>query len=267
MERSRRGTFQKVREGKVLGSGVAKYGFAYVLDGEGKRIGLRAEDEAIGVVRRIFRVLAEGKSVNAVSKKLDEAGVPTPARSVLGWSRAQIRNIIVRDDAYRPHTAEEIAPFISREIAATLDPDRTYGFWYYNRRDVSRWKKRDSTGPYRERWRTEIRDREEWLTVPIPNAGVPLEHVEAAREKLANAKRPSRAGGREWELSGGILRCAECGMAMRARTVRSRKGGSHLVRARGRQVPPGLVRGPLHGRQTLFEVGDKAPQIGGANHE
>lgn len=76
MERSRRGTFQKVREGKVLGSGVAKYGFAYVLDEAGKRIGLRVEDEAIGVVRRILRMLADGESVNAVRKTLDEAGVP-----------------------------------------------------------------------------------------------------------------------------------------------------------------------------------------------
>ena len=40
-----------------------------------------------------------------------------------------------------------------------------------------------------------------------------------------------------------------------------------LVRARGRQVPPGLVRGPLHGCQTFLEVRDKALQIGGANHE
>ena len=225
MERSRRGTFQKVREGKVLGSGVAKYGFTYVLDEADKRIGLRVEDEAMGVVRRIFRMLAEGESVNAIRKRLDETGVPTPARSTLGWSRAQIRNI-AQDDAYRPHTAEEVEPLVSREVAVTLDPSSTYGLWYYNRRDVSRWKERDSTGAYRERWRTEIRDREEWLAVPIPDAGVPLEHVEAAREKLANAKKPSRAGGREWELSGGILRCAECRTAMRARTVRSRKGGA-----------------------------------------
>jgi site-specific DNA recombinase len=225
MERSRRGTFQKVREGKVLGSGVAKYGFAYVLDEAGKRIGLRVEDKAIGVVRRILRMLADGESVNAVRKTLDEAGVPTPARATLGWSRAQIRNI-VWDDAYRPHLAGEVGPLVSREVAATLDPNRTYGLWYYNRRDVSRWKERDLTGAYRERWRTEMRDREDGLAVPIPNAGVPLEHVEAAREKLANAKKPSRAGGREWELSAGILRCAGCGAAMRARTVRSRKGGS-----------------------------------------
>src|SRR5918993_1885234 len=40
-----------------------------------------------------------------------------------------------------------------------------------------------------------------------------------------------------------------------------------LVRARGRQVPPRFVRGLLHGRQTFLEVGDKALQIGGANHE
>jgi site-specific DNA recombinase len=190
-----------------------------------EQIGLRVEDEALNVVRRIFRMLAEGQSVNAVRKALDEAGVPTPARSALGWSRAQIRNI-VRDDAYRPHTAEEVEPLVSREVAAALDPNRSYGLWYYNRRDVSRWKERDATGAYRERWCTEMRDREDWLAVPIPDAGVPLEHVEAARGKLANAKRPSRAGGRDWELSGGILRCAECGAAMRARTARSRKGGA-----------------------------------------
>jgi site-specific DNA recombinase len=124
MERSRRGTFQKVREGKVPGSGVAKYGFAFVLDDEGKRVGLRVEEEALGAVRRIFRMLAEGESVNCVRKTLDEASVPTPAGSALGWSRAQIRNI-VWDDAYRPHTAEpRCGPEALRPPAAPRTPCR-----------------------------------------------------------------------------------------------------------------------------------------------
>jgi site-specific DNA recombinase len=46
----------------------------------------------------------------------------------------------------------------------------------------------------------------------------PREWVDAAREALKNNRRPARAGRREWELSSGILRCAECGRAMSART-------------------------------------------------
>jgi Recombinase zinc beta ribbon domain len=43
------------------------------------------------------------------------------------------------------------------------------------------------------------------------------EWVDAAREDIKNNRRPARAGARECELSGGILRCAECGRAMSAR--------------------------------------------------
>lgn len=43
--------------------------------------------------------------------------------------------------------------------------------------------------------------------------------VEAAREALAKNRRPANAGRRFWDLSGGILRCSECGRAMTARTA------------------------------------------------
>ena len=111
---------------------------------------------------------------------------------------------------------------VSPAVAATLPPGETFGLWYYNRRDVRRYKERGADGKYYERWRTKERARKEWLAVPIPNAGVPLEDVLAARERLRASARPSKAGGRFWELSGGILRCAECGGAMRARAVAGR---------------------------------------------
>ena len=34
---------------------------------------------------------------------------------------------IVYNDAYRPHTFEEISALLAPEVAATLDPDKEYG--------------------------------------------------------------------------------------------------------------------------------------------
>jgi hypothetical protein len=37
------------------------------------------------------------------------------------------------NDAYRPHTFEEISVLLAPEVAATLDPDKEYGVQWYNR--------------------------------------------------------------------------------------------------------------------------------------
>ena len=58
----------------------------------------------------------------------------------------------------------------------------------------------------------------------MPDAGVSLEYVPHARERPANNLRSARDEGKFWELSGGMLRCAECGGGMRARTTKRRKG-------------------------------------------
>jgi len=46
-----------------------------------------------------------------------------------------------------------------------------------------------------------------------------------AREKIAANKRPSNAGRRFWELSGGLTRCGACGYAMTAFTTTPEKAG------------------------------------------
>ncbi len=63
---------------------------------------------------------------------------------------------------------------------------------------------------------------EDRIGVPVPNSGIPREWVDAARENLKNNRRPANAGRRDWELSGGALRCAECGRAMSARSYSKR---------------------------------------------
>jgi hypothetical protein len=45
--------------------------------------------------------------------------------------------------------------------------------------------------------------------------------VDAAREAIRDNRRPSSAGHRFWELSGGILRCGGCGYAMMTNSISS----------------------------------------------
>jgi hypothetical protein len=61
--------------------------------------------------------------------------------------------------------------------------------------------------------------KEEWIAVPVPDAGIPREVVETARAAIKDNRAPSEAGRRFWELSGGIVRCGVCGNAMDNRTM------------------------------------------------
>jgi hypothetical protein len=72
---------------------------------------------------------------------------------------------------------------------------------------------------YVTRTRYTEKPREEWIAVPVPDAGVPKEDVERARDAIRNNEKCSSAGRRFWELSGGIFRCAQCGRALVAVTT------------------------------------------------
>ena len=91
-------------------------------------------------------------------------------------------------------------------MAAALDPEGGYGLWAYGKRGGGA-----------------------AVEVPVSLAGSGLDRalVDAAREQAKNrARRPSTAGGRYWTLKG-VLRCAECGYAISAHTVKRRlKDGS-----------------------------------------
>ncbi len=70
----------------------------------------------------------------------------------------------------------------------------------------------DGTGrTYRKKARVVARDKGDWIAVPVPDAEIPHEWVDAACVVLANYRGFSKAADRFWELSGGITRCEECG--------------------------------------------------------
>jgi site-specific DNA recombinase len=70
---TRRGRMQRARSGEVV-AGIAPYGFRFTPDRKTFEV---EENEAI-VVRKIFRMAAEGVGLNGIASALMAEGVPTP---------------------------------------------------------------------------------------------------------------------------------------------------------------------------------------------
>jgi site-specific DNA recombinase len=221
-ERSRRGKLQKARQGKVMAGPRVKYGFKL----NASRDGLLVDEEKMRVVTRIFRMVGtEGHSMYAVFKTFERERLPTPGGGK-HWDRAFFR-IAILDDVYKPHTYQEVEKLVSPEVAAGLDREKLYGIWWYNRlrvrtRQVS--EPSENGRRYRREARFTVKPKEEWVAVPVPYAGIPREVVDAARAAIKDNRVPSKARRRFWELSGGILRCAECSHTTANHSVRANSG-------------------------------------------
>ena len=125
---------------------------------------------------------------------------------------------------------------VTPEVAAQLQPDNSYGIWWFNRKRHT-YKQVAENGPegkvYRKKKTTTDKPRHEWIAVPVPDAGVPRELVDAARQTIKGNSTPSSAGRRAWELSGGVLHCGSCGRRMVPHS--SKSGGRRHFYYRCRQ--------------------------------
>src|ERR687897_843129 len=221
-ERSRRGKLQKARQGKVMAGPRVKYGFKL----NTTRDGLLVDEHKMRNVRRIFRMVGtEGYTLNAVFKTFERERIPTPGGGK-HWDRAFFR-VAILDDVYRPHTYEEVEALVSPDVAARLESEQLYGIWWYNRLRV-RTRQVSEPSENGRRYRTEARfalkPKDEWVAVPVPYSGIPRELADAARAAIEHNRRPSNAGRRLWELSGGILRCGLCGHTMATRSIKAHTG-------------------------------------------
>jgi site-specific DNA recombinase len=224
-ERTRRGKLKKAREGKVIATNRPHYGFRYN-DTRDNYVVVEAE---MRVVERIFRMVGEeGATLYRVKRTLEREDVPSP-NGKRTWGKFFIRECI-KDDTYRAHTHQELEALVEKgqlapEVAARLDPAKRYGIWWFNRHRTTTTQVAVQDGEGRKHYRRRTtyapKPEAEWIAVPVPDAGIPRGWVDAAREYLANTKKPSKNGGRSWELSGGIARCAECGWTMMTSTVTS----------------------------------------------
>jgi site-specific DNA recombinase len=151
--------------------------------------------------------------------------VTTP-RGAKYWSTVSIREIIT-EDVYKPHTYDEVKQLVAPQVVARLDPVKLYGIWWYNRRRKTQKTvaetAQDKQRKYKTQQKISIRAHEEWIAVPIPDAGIPREWVDAARNAIKDNYTHPSANRRFWELSGGILYCGRCGWRMTTHTVTGRK--------------------------------------------
>lgn len=213
-ERTRRGKLRKAREGKVIAGSTPNYGFRY----NAARDGYEVDEATMQTVRRILRMVGEERaSLYAVKRALEREGVPTPKGNRY-WSVTFLRSVIM-EDAYKPHTAEEVAKLVSAEVAARLDEDGRYGIWWFNR-----FRAAPKYGREQSRMFTQ-KPEEEWIAVPVPDSGVRREWVDNARE-IIKYNRPSKNKHyRYWELTGGILYCGECGRRMTGHSMSTNRQG------------------------------------------
>lgn len=194
-ERTREGKLEKARAGKIIGANNPAFGYRYVRGwhkGKQTVVGYEVNEAEMRIVRRIFSEVAGGTPIKTLTDKLDDERVPSPKTSTI-WSRPTVRAMIASDH-YRPHSVEELRAIgASEEVVSNLDADRPHGVYRY-----------------------------EGVPVPIPDAGVPLGIVLEARRRLGGNHRPSKNARRFWELSGGILHCAECGRRMQQHTAKGK---------------------------------------------
>ncbi|QIN82809.1 hypothetical protein GBA63_09205 [Rubrobacter tropicus] len=223
------GKLERARKGQVVATRVPKYGYRNSED----RKTYVVDEEKMAVVRRIFRMIGvEGMTLRSTRKALETEGTPSPSGRPR-WVERTIKEI-VQNDVYRPHYSKDIAELVtarqmSPEVFADLDPEQPYGVWWFNtRKNVTRPDVEVGPGgrrEYRKRRVTTKKPEKDHIAVLVPDAGVPLEWVEAARVYLGSNRFPNSNSPKVFELSGGMLRCERCGMVLQVyhRKERRRK--------------------------------------------
>ncbi len=131
------------------------------------------------------------------------------------------------DDAYRPHTCEEVEKLVSPDVATRLEDGQLYGIWWYDRlrvrtRQVS--EPAENGRRYRREARFTVKPKEGWVAVPVPYSGIPRDVVDAARAAIKDNRAPSKARRRFWQLSSGIFRCYVCDRSLVTRSIWSNSG-------------------------------------------
>lgn len=221
------GKRSKARGGMPVGVGRRpRYGFAHVRNEKGKVVGCDPVAGEMKVVRRVLGALASGASIHSVQAMLEADGVTAPMGGGR-WGRETIRKMALAD-CYRPHSPEELRGLVaegllSEEVHDALDPGGTYGIEYYGKtrsRRASRHTKRRVAEPA---------PRSSWVAIPVSLDGGGTDAgfastADAARRNVEGNRKGSKAGSREWELSGGLLHCSECSRSMQAVVTNNGRG-------------------------------------------
>lgn len=239
-ERTRIGRFGRARSGKLLIGCRPLYGFRLRDDGR-----YEVDPAEAANVRRVFEAVAAGEPLRAVARELRARGVLTPTGREV-WHPNVLKRII-GNDAYRPHERAELTALVEegvllRDVLDGLDPgELPCGVAWYGKelhRKNRAGVKKSSPSP-----------REDRVAIPVPGVGVDAATVVRARAALSGNRRPSRADGRVWALTGGIGLCP-CGKRLRAKraTYRLKDGTGRTIHYLGCTSPQSVAGSCEHAK-------------------
>ncbi len=210
------GNKEKGIDPQIGGNGPRNYGYKYVLDGRGKRVGLVLNDDVIKVdedgiewtevkvIIHIFESAAKGVTLRQIAKFLNDKGIPPPciARSI--------------NTKRTKHPAWQ-ASSLSR---------MTRNILYYGEARFFKVRVHKVHGKKEVREKTPPEDQ---VVVQVP-AIITKELAEAARQKVRDNKQFARRNNNDPEASllrAGFAKCGHCGGTMRVLPHRwVRKNGS-----------------------------------------
>src|SRR5919112_558922 len=230
VRRANRGRRDKTLRGEVFGGFRARYGLRFVRGrnryGREVSVGYEVDPEHMATVRRVFDAIADGGSLKGVRREFEQEGVPNPSGGPR-WSTTTLKGI-VQDDVFRPLSVEEIAPLLPPKAAEGLQPGRAYGIHWSGKK---RSKFKSARGKARTVYET---PPEAWVPIPVDLTGSGLDRgmVDRARALVAQNRAAAAVGDRFWELSGGFLKCAECGRNMIGYRRAKKRGYNYYYRCR-----------------------------------
>jgi site-specific DNA recombinase len=211
LERSRRGKRHRARAGEVSVLSGAPYGYRYIRKSQDAPASYAVIEAEARVVEQVYEhYTVAGLSIGAITRWLNEQGIPTRKRSAR-WERSTVWAML-RNSAYRG-----AACFGKTRVAP--------------RSRVTRPLRLRGTTPSRCSAAHE-RPRQEWIEIPVPPL-VTEETFARAQELLQENKVRSRRRTIEPSVVQGLVSCRKCGYALSRTSTRSTARKIHYYRCIG----------------------------------
>jgi site-specific DNA recombinase len=199
LERSRRGKRHRAKQGEVSVLSGAPYGYRYIRKTDETAAYYEIIETEADVVRKVFYLYTvEGLSIGAITRQLNELGVPTRKQKPR-WERSVIWAIL-RNPAYQGR-----ACFGKTAVAA--------------RQRITR-PLRLRGGRSTRNSANQERPNSEWIEIPVP-ALVSDETFALAQEKLSYNKLHGPRRTIEPSILQGLVHCRQCSYALYRTSTRS----------------------------------------------
>jgi site-specific DNA recombinase len=208
LERTRRGRLEKARRGEYVPWAYQCYGYRYLPKRHDSPPHVVVEPREAEVVRHIYQLLVEDHlSCRQITKRLNEAHIPTPSGQNQVWQPATVRNILT-NRAYAGHAR-----------------------YNYRQPALPRYRKKDEAELRSLKTGRRYRPASEWVWSEAPALIMPEVYEKAQVQLQRNAEvaqRTYQPSSRRYLLRR-LVKCGDCGLGMRgSRRLRRGKQDEYL---------------------------------------